>query len=451
MSRLIEEFVASTMLGALAVSIGLVLLITQRKTRTNIGSASVSIAVGLAVLTVWPLVDAVDPNDPALGERFQIVFEVAAVVASALYLQGLCESARSVGTRAETVIRACVRASWVLAGLLLAAGAAFPAERLNDFQQSVGTSSDPLSTRGFWLFAALWLAVALVFSVGWLMMVQQHLDPGEHARALCNMVSSPLLVATVALPSRLALASVCTALVTFLFGQFRYLVSEGERGAFLSRFLSPQVAEQVRVGGLTTVMQPGEAVLTVVACDLRGFTAYAEGVPSQAVIDLLGEYYETVGAAVAEVDGTIKDYAGDGILILIGAPLPHPDHAAAGLRLARRIHQVTRPVLDRWATEPHPLGIGVGVAGGRVTVGAIGSDARMEYTAVGTPVNLAARLCSAASDGEILIDQRTRAAADGGVESRGEMPIKGMSRTVPVFAYSVADPITEPIAEGSRK
>ena len=173
-------------------------------------------------------------------------------------------------------------------------------------------------------------------------------------------------------------------------------------------------------------MRPAEVTLTVVACDLRGFTAYADAVPSQAVIDLLGDYYAAVGAAVAEVDGTIKDYAGDGVLVLVGAPLAQPDHAARGMRLAARIHEVTRPVLERWATRAHPLGIGVGVASGTVTVGAIGSSARTEYTAVGTPVNLAARLCSAAGHGETLVDVATAEATGTGGPTKA-LEVKGLA------------------------
>jgi class 3 adenylate cyclase len=210
---------------------------------------------------------------------------------------------------------------------------------------------------------------------------------------------------------------------------------QGERAAFLSRFLSSEVAESVRLEGLASVMEPGERDVTVVACDLRGFTAYAEAVPSQAVIDLLAEYYDAVGRAVAEVHGTVKDYAGDGVLMVVGAPLPQPDHATLGLDLARRLHAVVEPVLRHWSTGPHPLGMGVGVASGPVTAGALGSSTRMEYTVVGTPVNLAARLCSAAQHGETLVASSTVAlAGTDGLEARAPMAIKGLAADQTVYA-----------------
>jgi len=260
---------------------------------------------------------------------------------------------------------------------------------------------------------------------------------GERVRAIVAAVMSPLLVVITIVPLVPSMIVLGITLVIGVYGQFRYFVAQGERGAFLSRFLSAQVAETVRIDGLASVMQPGEREVTVIACDLRGFTAYAEAVPSQTVIDLLGEYYDTVGDAVAEVDGTIKDFAGDGILVLVGAPLTRTDHAAAGLVLASLMLEVGHRVTRHWATGPHPLGLGVGVASGRVTVGGVGSTGRTEYTAVGAPVNLAARLCAAAADGEILVDERTaELTGTESLEPRGAVRLKGLSRDVPVFAVA---------------
>lgn len=437
MDKLFDEFMGSTVLGGLYVALGLVFAFSYNKSRTNVAFAAAMIFIGLAAVTGFAAVDTIDPSRPTLAQRFQGFFEAASMVALVFYIRGLLESART-SDRARLTVLIAMRCALVLAGVHAVLGAVFPAERLNDYQLGLGGAGFA-SRGGFWLFASVLLAATIVFSICWLALASQQIDPGEHDRALCNMIASPLILLATVLPMRLALLSGSAAFVALLLGQFRYLVAAGARSAFLSRFLSPQVAEQVRVGGLTSVMQPGEVVLTVVACDLRGFTSYAEGVPSQAVIDLLGEYYQAVGTAVAEVDGTIKDYAGDGILILIGAPLPHPDHASAALRLARRIHEVSIPVLHRWATDPHPLGIGVGVATGRVTVGAIGSDARMEYTAVGTPVNLAARLCSSAAAGETLIDEHTAAEATDACTPRGTMTLKGLASPVPVFVLAAVD------------
>jgi class 3 adenylate cyclase len=430
-----DQYLAATLVGSICAGLGLMILVAQRAARTNAGAAITFVCAGLAALTNAPLVHTVSRSDPGFAARGQVVFEAVALWGSATYLLGLLDSAQTT-PRATRLIGIAVRLAYALAALLVVLGVSFPSQRLDDYELSLG---DPgFATRGgFWLFAAFWLVVISVFSTAWIALARQKLDVGEHTRAVCSMVSSPFLVISTALPLRWALCTLSVSMVAVLYGQFRYLVSEGERAAFLSQFLSRQVAERVRVDGLVSVVRPDHVELTVVCCDLRGFTAYSEGVPSQAVIDLLGDYYDAVGVAVAEVDGTIKDYAGDGVLILVGAPIPRSDHAAAGLRLARRIHEVTAPVIERWATGPHPLGVGVGAASGRATVGAIGSAARMEYTAVGVPVNLAARLCSAAAAGETLVDSRLATAAESpDLVRREPLRLKGMGGDVPVFTLA---------------
>lgn len=150
---------------------------------------------------------------------------------------------------------------------------------------------------------------------------------------------------------------------------------------------------------------------------------------------LLNEYYDAIGVAVAEFGGTIKDYVGDGVLVLVGAPVPTDDHAAKGLALARRLQVVVHEVLARWAGPDLQVGMGVGVATGPVTVGAIGA-ARLEYTAVGPAVNLAARLCAQAADGEILVDGATvRIVGEAGLAPRGTAHFKGLGE---VLHYGVA-------------
>jgi class 3 adenylate cyclase len=210
-------------------------------------------------------------------------------------------------------------------------------------------------------------------------------------------------------------------------GFIRYYGMQAERGVFMSRFLSSEVSKLVRDSGIEQAMQPQALEITVVCCDLRGFTRLSQLLASDQVIRLLNEYYDAVGRAVGEFGGTIKDYAGDGVLILVGAPLPMPDHAQHGLALARRLQQAAAGLINHWAGPDMKLGFGVGVASGRVTVGAVGSSSRMEYTAVGPAVNLSSRLCSQAADGEILVDAQTaQLTGSSGLEARTALSIKGM-------------------------
>lgn len=428
---------AAIVLGTIVGSLGLMILVAGDRDRTTIGFGTAFVLIAPQFALALHLAGSVGGGPEPLARVF-VVLQSLVISALAFYVSGLASTSHASAGVVRKVQRTVVLI-YLVAAVIVIAGLISPQALLNDFILNV-FDAGASSRIGFWVFIPLYAVMTGLFMYAYFLLFRGRLDSTERARAICAFLGSPILVAALFGTPLTALVFSTGGTLTAFYGVFGNAVAQGQRGAFLSRFLSPQVAEQVRVDGLTTVMQPAELVLTVVACDLRGFTAYAEGVPSQAVIDLLGEYYEAVGMLVAEVDGTIKDYAGDGILILIGAPLPHPDHASAGLALSRRIHQVTRPVLDRWATGPHPLGIGVGIATGRVTVGAIGSDARMEYTAVGTPVNLAARLCSAAADGETLIDGGTRAATVEDVESRGDMSLKGLSHPLPVFAYTSEQP-----------
>ena len=111
--------------------------------------------------------------------------------------------------------------------------------------------------------------------------------------------------------------------------------------------------------------------------------------------------------AAASVGGTIKDQAGDGVLILVGAPIRFENHAQRALELASKIRASGVPLTARWSGAELQLGLGVGVASGFVSVGVIGTASRLEYTAVGAAVNLASRLCAEAAHGEVLVDERT--------------------------------------------
>jgi class 3 adenylate cyclase len=145
-----------------------------------------------------------------------------------------------------------------------------------------------------------------------------------------------------------------------------------------------------------------------------------------------------VGTAVANVGGTIKDQAGDGVLVLIGAPIWSDDHAKRAIELARQIREGGIALSAQWSTPELQLGVGVGAATGFVTVGVIGAASRLEYTAVGPAVNLASRLCSEAVHGEVLVDERsnellTNAGVSAGLRLREPLSLKGFAQPVPNF------------------
>jgi adenylate cyclase len=218
----------------------------------------------------------------------------------------------------------------------------------------------------------------------------------------------------------------------------RYVV-EGRRGEFLARFLSPQLARSVLERGLADTIQQNRVQLSVVACDLRGFTAFAETAAPEDVIKFLHEYYETVGRVVTESGGTILGFAGDGILSLVGAPTSYADHAKRAIRIALEIWSGFREMLELWQRLGLQIGLGVGVASGFVTVGPIASSDHLEYMAVGPAVNLAARLSSHAESGQILVDHRTVGLVGENhdlckFESIGSTELKGFARPIQLFS-----------------
>ncbi|WP_293373465.1 adenylate/guanylate cyclase domain-containing protein [Nevskia sp.] len=315
---------------------------------------------------------------------------------------------------------------------------AAPDLRIRDFQFAAG-SADSLSRSGFWLFAGPILFSGLTGLISILLLLRRQPDRPERVRVVAVAVSMPLFMSSFVLTEPAAPIALLVGEMIMLIGATQYHVLQGQRGQFMSRFLSTQVADLVRRRGMKQAMEQNFLEISVVVCDLRGFTAYAQAHPSSRVIEVLRDYYDAVGVVVAEFGGTIKDYAGDGILILVGAPLPLADHAAIGLGIAHRVREVGAEVTRRWSSAEHRLGIGVGVASGFVTVGIIGGATRLEYTAVGPAVNLASRLCEQAVDREILIDGRTQELArDAGLESRAPLIVKGYAEPVSLYALPAA-------------
>jgi class 3 adenylate cyclase len=322
--------------------------------------------------------------------------------------------------------------------LLLAA--LFPLEHSQYFANpEIGTR--PLGAVQFWWFAVP-LGLSLVLGSGsGLLLLNRRPDKAEKIRLVAFMIGAPIMASGLVLPTQYAPVATAIGLLIFLVGGVQYHVIQGSRAQFMARFLAPQVAELVREQGLKSATQERTLEISVVCCDLRGFTAFTAATSSARVIAILRAYYDAVGAAAASVGGTIKDQAGDGVLILVGAPVSVADHAARAIQLARLIREQGLAIAERSSDDELQLGVGVGVASGFVTVGVIGGASRLEYTAVGPAVNLAARLCSEAVHGEVLVDARTRELLDD--EARradlraGEaLQLKGFPQPVPSFTLA---------------
>jgi adenylate cyclase len=269
-------------------------------------------------------------------------------------------------------------------------------------------SWDALFQPEFWMFASP-LEFSVCFAgVGALITLRRKPDIVEVRRLVGFCLAAPLLAIGLVLPMALGAYTFAGGLIVLLIANIQFHVLHAQRGAFMKRFLPPQVAGLVGRQGLENTIETREAEITVVACDLRRFTAFAEENHSALILSTLNEYYDVVGEQAAAAGATIKDYAGDGVLMLLGAPLEIEARAEKALELSQAIrHNVTAMLLAVNAANNADLGIGVGVASGLASVGVVGRQ-RLEYVAVGSVVNRASRLCDKANDGEVLLDDATR-------------------------------------------
>jgi class 3 adenylate cyclase len=221
-----------------------------------------------------------------------------------------------------------------------------------------------------------------------------------------------------------------------------------EERAAMARFVSPDIAETAHLAASGVEVRTEIYSLTALSIDLRGFTTFTQRHGAEFMVQVLQEYYGAVMDAAKEYGAAVKDFAGDGALILVGAPYPRPDHTRVGLRLARHLMAQVREVTGHWTTPETPLGVGIGLSSGECAVGAIGTDAQLQYAAVGTTVNLSARLCSIAQDGQILMGPGTARALEESPDWRREViTLAGMAEPVEV---TVEDTLASPAAPLTR-
>src|SRR2546428_483339 len=188
-------------------------------------------------------------------------------------------------------------------------------------------------------------------------------------------------------------------------------------------------------GGAEDPLKGHRREVTVVFLDLRGFTSFAETSEPEEVMGVLREYHAEMGHLVLEHEGTLERFTGDGMMIFFNDPVPVPDAPQRAVRMAVAMRERVEELLVKWRKRGYDLDFGVGVAQGYATIGAIGFEGRLDYGAIGTVTNLAARLCGEAQPGQILISQRVLAKADALVEAEpvGDLHLKGFLKPVPAF------------------
>ncbi|MEA2984062.1 MAG: adenylate cyclase [Alphaproteobacteria bacterium] len=213
-------------------------------------------------------------------------------------------------------------------------------------------------------------------------------------------------------------------------------LAEIERTQNLRRFLPPQVADLIAAGD-TDALKSHRREIVAAMCDLRGFTSFAEIGEPEDVTALLHDYHSTVVPIVFRYGGTLAHFMGDGVLIIFNDPLPCENPVQRAVGMALEMRDAVAGFATAWRKRGHNIGFGVGITQGYATIGPIGFEGRLEYSAIGTVTNLAARLCNEAMDGQIVVSQRIAMQLEGmgTVESLGELTLKGLSR--PILAFNV--------------
>jgi class 3 adenylate cyclase len=203
----------------------------------------------------------------------------------------------------------------------------------------------------------------------------------------------------------------------------------------LKQFLAPQVAELVEHSDQGLLDGQRREVVAIFG-DLRGFTAFSARAEPDAILTVLRQYYEAIGAVTARHEATLIRFAGDGVMVLVNAPVACENPAQRGVRLAIEMQAAVQSLANTWNAGGCRVGFGVGIAMGPATVGALGYHGRLDYTAIGNVVNLASRLCSLADDAQILVDPDITGHVGDGIAlaSIGERAIKGFDQAVEVFA-----------------
>src|SRR5438445_681525 len=197
---------------------------------------------------------------------------------------------------------------------------------------------------------------------------------------------------------------------------------------------------------LLDVMMPdldGYAVLKQLKADpvLRDIpilmiSALAETAEPEEVMGVLREYHGEMGRLILDNEGTLERFTGDGMMIFFNDPVEIPNPAERAVRMAIAMRDLVGGLAARWRKRGWDLSLGVGITQGYATIGAIGFEGRMDYGAIGTVTNLAARLCSEATGGQILISARVAGAVESLIEAEdvGPLTLKGLARPVPVWS-----------------
>lgn len=214
-------------------------------------------------------------------------------------------------------------------------------------------------------------------------------------------------------------------------------ISQGRRLERLRRFFSPAVADQLLSASNEELYRPHHREIVVLFLDLRGYTSFTQKHGADEVMRILGEFHTAMGELIHSYEATLERFAGDGMMIFFNDPVEISDPALKAARMALDMQARFKGLNQMWQERNYSLSMGIGIAQGMATIGAIGFEGRRDYAAIGNVTNLAARLCAEAGAGQILLSGvvagnigKTLA-----VQSFGVLRLKGFAE--PITCYEI--------------
>ncbi len=209
------------------------------------------------------------------------------------------------------------------------------------------------------------------------------------------------------------------------------------------RFVPPRVVDHVLERPENAQLGGKRQEITVLFADIRGYSAYAENISPEKVVEMLNDYMSLAANVILSYGGTLDKYLGDGIMAIFNAPEVQVNHVNQAVEAALTLQQAARELA---AQRSEDLTFGIGINVGEAVVGYIGTDSAINYTAVGDAVNVAKRIQEAAKPGQILIEETVvrRLNGDAKVETIGELKFKNRTQPVSVYELISYTPVTSP-------
>ena len=220
--------------------------------------------------------------------------------------------------------------------------------------------------------------------------------------------------------------------------EFNLMVLQIRDKTEMQKFVSSSTMAMI-AGGHEAKLGGSRAPVTVMFTDIRGFTSFSEKHPPEEVIEALNLYLDLQTQIIQNHKGVVDKFLGDGIMSIFTGEQQTENAVEAAVHIQRELSKMNA---RRKTWKDHVLDVGIGISSGEAVLGSIGSQDRMDYTAIGDTVNLASRICGVAAPGQIMVTEEIIGQLDGKFKSQseGKIPIKGKQNQVPVYriAYQIA-------------